>query len=177
MPPPRRFLQALGCIILLVTLFVTGLYLLGWSTPVHSEGSITANFGGKQSELWEMLNDIDGVQKRRPKVIRVERLGTTVDGLPLWREYVSETDFIEFEMTQRVPMSLMTNRTRSSTVGITGELSYSIEKNGALFIMYEKSDISDTFLRALVRIRGRNAILREELRILADALGVELEEK
>jgi len=157
-------LSILGIIVLLVIAF----FAIGLIAPRTYQGSLSASFPFPARKVYEALNDLESLSRRRKEIEKVEMLLPGAQGQRRWREIASMGGFAEFETLCDIPGKLIEVRLVRSSFGITGTWTYEMQETptGTLLSLREKSRTDKLFTRSLLTLAGRNVTLRQEVRNL-----------
>lgn len=151
---------------LIIVLFILG-YRAAKKAPDDWQGLIKKQFNYPLITIWDYISDIEGIPIRKRGIKRIEPLEKDGDSIIKWKEVTDMGGYILFEKTV-IPYQRLEKRMTDSSFGMTGIWIYSIEggEAGCTVTITEKSSTKKLFTKLMLVLAGRNANLRNEMRLL-----------
>lgn len=150
------------------------LIIFGLKTQSHFKGSLTKEYKQNPAEIWAILSDLEHLPQRRPEVVSVI-ITDYSNGHPWkWKEEMDLGGFIKFEAIEwreNKKLELKMNMDEGIFL-MEGVYTYILEPSGTntKVTVIEDSTLNNFFTKAMYGIAGRDSMLKEEHRILNEAL-------
>jgi len=135
------------------------------------EGEVKDYFLDRRVDVWHNIVSVENIPLRRRDIEHIDILSDDIDGI-VWREHLKNGDTRVLRVIERhIPERFVIERFKSSD-GVTGTWEFTLKTvgNKTEVTIKENSINRNLWLRAYYTIRGRNILLRRELKSLRVSL-------
>jgi hypothetical protein len=164
-----RFLRVL-CLAALGPLLV--LSLAGRFSPPGYQGSKEAVLDAPIDKVWAVLNDVEGLPRRNPRILSVQILDRKGSQPMRWLEHVDTGDEALIMVSQWVPFKRVQWTMLQSGFGMSGTWTLTLESLGSRtrVALSENSHCTKFMTRAVLCLAGRDSNLKRMLKDFEDAV-------
>lgn len=159
----KKILVTLGAALLGL---VGGVLILGSNAPLQYTGALERVIPASPGAVYARLIDVESLPADRPELKSIEVLERDAAGqIVLWKEHTDMDGYALFRRVEAIPDKKLTVQLEEGTFHFIGTWTYELspEGQGVRVKIYESSRIDSLFVRAMMALSGRDAVLRQEL--------------
>lgn len=161
----------LGLLIFITILFV-GFYSIGALSSEHYQGQVEAKFNAHPDSVWQLLENFEQLQKQRKEITKIEIIERDSLNVLSWKQYTDMDGYILFHKNLNPDKKIMVVTMKESSFGMQGYWTYTVlpKPTGCLVRIEENSTTTDLFVRSALSIAGRDANLKQEIKLIQDGI-------
>ncbi len=166
----KRLLQIILFFSLFIALSYFGFLMMGYFSARDYHESKEQLFVGEPDKMWDLLSNIDNIPKRRKDVLEIKRLSNNRYDLESWLEVTPTGGELRFDAIEKVPKTRFVVQLQGSNFDMTGKWTYELldtDRPGVFKLrITEDSYVDNAMVRAIMKVTGRDATLRQEMESL-----------
>jgi hypothetical protein len=157
-------------VVIAIILFI-GFLVVAALAPESYSSTREELFIDRPEEVWENLTSVDVIPRRKREVQRVEIVYQD-RGKISWREFLKNGEMRMLSIINRDHLRYVEIQQFQSSYGVTGTWTYTLEKidDKTLLTVTEDSLNTNMWLRGWYTIRGRDVLLKREIKSLRVSL-------
>lgn len=152
--------------LLILVLLVFFPWAWGLTLPAQYRVTQSREYPYSVALVWALVSDPQARVAWDSTLSRVEMLGPNNRGLPVWREYYSDSESITFEVTELVPLRRLNTRIVDTDLPFSGTWMVELEpvSIGTRVVVTEEGEITSPLIRFLwTYVVGYDATVRQYL--------------
>lgn len=160
-------LRIFSGVIIFIVVVTSFIFILGKTEPISFKGELAENFEERREVIWDTLVD----QNRIPQVKKdVKKISILEDnrGLITWNEEIDGGGIRRYRTIEKRAPSKYVVELYDSSFGLTGTWTYFLQSNnegrGTTVLIQEDSETTNTFLRGINKLRGRDVYIKKALK-------------